>query len=140
MRSEFDPAEFDERYDFKDGRVHRKGSNRRLVHHVNPRTGYAFYRLTRNDGKRVSISKEIVSGSVEKVGDLYYVSRTPKDTTTNTEFPAYAFDHKHKVIWRVAFAAPRRKYVRVTPNKVGKVKLRDFSGRDVWKHVDDIFA
>lgn len=140
MKSEFDPNEFIDRYEFRDGRVYRRGSGRLLSHHVNPATGYAFYRLTRNDGQRVSVSKELVSGAIEKVGDLYYISKTPKNTSPNTEFPAYGFDHKKRIVWRVAFAAPRRRAVKVQPNKIGKVKLRDFSGRDVWKHLDDLFS
>ena len=139
MESEFDFREYSDRYDFRGGRVYRRTTGKLLVHHVNEGTGYQFYRLTRNDGVRVSISEALISGKVEKSGDWYFVSRTPPNTTSNTEFPAYAFDYTRRKVWRIGFKAPRRSYVEIKPNKVNKFRLADFKGDVVWKHFEDLF-
>lgn len=139
---DFDSRDFDQRYVFgSDKRIYNRGSGRRVREGENKNTGYTYYRLTRNDGKRVCVSTMMLHGEIDRVGELYFVPQLPRGTTSGlANWPAYAFDMAHKRVFRIAFGAPRHKAVRIRPNKAGKVRMVDYAGAEHWMDVDELFA
>jgi len=134
--SEFDQADFSDRYEFSRGRVHRRGSGTFCSPVSDGK--YSYYQLTRNDGKRVKVSVNLVSGRVEKVGDLYQIRYWPEGWEIRPGFPAYLFHPGKGLIRRVGWRIPRAEPELIRPDRHGKYRLLTPDGYK-WYHHDQLF-
>lgn len=138
---DFDSLDFDQRYVFPaDGYIYWKTTGRRVRSCVNKDTGYEFYRITNNYGKRVAISLNLFHGKVERVGEWFHVSRTPPGTKAHPNWPCYVFDYERERVYRVAFAAPRKTAQLIRPNGAGAYLMHDFDGELQRVKHTDLFA
>ena len=140
--TEFTPLEFSDRYNFRGGKVYRKGHPDPVKsQHRENQSGhdYWFYRLTRNDGVRVRVSSSLVSGRVVKVGDLYIVQKFPRGYEARPGWPAYLFHPGKRKVLRVGFKSPRVEAVVLKPNKCFQYRLYNLDGEYITLHEDDLF-
>lgn len=141
MISDFDPAEYSDRYEFRKGKVWSRRFKRFVTPNTRPNSkgrGYSFYELTDNAGNRRRISTALISGRVEKVGNLFQIKHWPKGFETRAGFPAYLFHPKKRVVRRVGFSSPRTEPVDIKPNKIGEYHLLTPDGYK-WYHRDQLF-
>lgn len=140
--SDFDPAEYSDRYEFAQGKVKSKRLGGKWVSpqiRTNPQgRSYSYYHLIDNDGNRRKVSAHLVSGKVSLEGDLYQITHWPKGWEARAGFPAYLFHPVKRAIRRVGFKTPRATPVELKPNKINQYHLLTPDGYR-WYHEDDLF-
>jgi hypothetical protein len=139
--SDFDPAEYSDRYNFEKGLVVSKATGQPLTPQIqiNPQgRQYSHYCLIDNSGTRRKVSTLLMSGRVSLEGDLYQITHWPKGWEARAGFPAYLFHPGKKEVRRVGFRVPRADPVTLKPNKIGQYKLLTPDGYK-WYDRDVLF-